>query len=215
MGRVLTMGVGSFVRGMFGPYEHWISETYRSLFIDIENIAERMHQWTPAPNRILEVGCGEGAVTERLRATYPDAEITGIDIMPRVGRLYRGTLDRVRFIQCPVQDIAASEPGLYDLVVLCDVIHHVPFAFRQGLLDAIRTTLAPSGTLVFKDWERNFTPIHWLCHASDRWITGDRVSYMTRGEMRGQLARCFGESALVAEARVAPWRNNIAILVRP
>ena len=160
------------------------------------------------------MGCGEGAVTQRLNATYPDAKITAIDITPRVGRLYRGLRDNVRFAQCGVQEIAATESGQYDLVVLSDVLHHVPLELRRGLLEAVRAALAPKGTLVFKDWQRNGAPIHWLCYASDRWLTGDRISYMTRTEMRECLALAFGESALVAEARVAPWWNNIATLVR-
>jgi 2-polyprenyl-3-methyl-5-hydroxy-6-metoxy-1,4-benzoquinol methylase len=200
---------------MFGPYERWVTEAYRAFYVDIASFAEQIRRWTPVAKRVLEVGCGEGAVTERLRAAYPDAEITGIDITPRVGRLYRGSLDGVRFVQCSVQEIAKTEPGLYDLVVLSDVLHHVPIPVRKDLLNAIRTTLAPGGALVFKEWERNFTPVHWLCHASDRWLTGDHVSYMTRVEMREQLARSFGGAALVAEARIAPWRNNIATLVRP
>jgi 2-polyprenyl-6-hydroxyphenyl methylase/3-demethylubiquinone-9 3-methyltransferase len=174
-----------------------------------------MRQWKPRADRILEVGCGEGAVTQRLKTSYPDAKITAIDITPRVGRLYRGLLDNVRFIRCDVQDIAATESGQYDLVVLSDVLHHVPLELRQGLLDAVRTALAPDGTFVFKDWQRSCTPIHWLCYASDRWLTGDRISYMTRNEMRERLALAFGDAALVDEARVAPWWNNIATLVRP
>ena len=209
------MGIGPFIRSMFGPYEHRLSEVYRSLYIDVDAFAERMRQWTPTAKRILEVGCGEGAVTERLKAIYPDADITAIDVTPRVGRLYAGSSDSVRFVQCTVQQIAATEPGQYDLAVLADVLHHVPVEFRQGLLEAIRVTLLPGGALVFKDWERSFTPIHWICYASDRWLTGDRIVYMTRDEMRERLAHSFGEAALVAEARVAPWWNNIAILVRP
>ncbi|MGA3402674.1 MAG: class I SAM-dependent methyltransferase [Acetobacteraceae bacterium] len=203
------------IRGMFGPYERWISDGYRALYLDIGDLAERVHQWRPVARKILEVGCGEGAVTEQLHATYPTAEITSIDITPRLGRLYRGSRDGVRFIQCHVQEIAATEPGQYDLVVLCDVLHHVPAASRQELLDAIRITMASGGVFIFKDWERNATPIHWLCHASDRWLTGDRISYMTRAEMRETLVRSFGEPALVAEASVARWRNNIVTLVRP
>lgn len=208
------MTIGPVIRGIFGPYERWVSESYRSLYVNIDNFAEQMLQWAPSARRILEVGCGEGAVTERLRTAYPEAEITPKDIMPQVGRLYRGSLDGVRFVRRPVQEIAATEPGQYDMVVLTDVQHHVPIASRQGLLDAIRTTLAPGGTFVFKDWERNHTSIHWLCHASDRWLTGDRVSYMTRAEMRGRLAKSFGEATLIAAASMALWRNNIAILVR-
>jgi SAM-dependent methyltransferase len=200
---------------MFGPYERQISEFYRAIFIDIDAFVEVIVQWSPAPNRILEVGCGEGSVTQRLHAAYPAAEITAIDITPRVGRLYRGSFERVRFMKRTVQDIAAAEPGQYDLVVLSDVLHHVPLELRQGLLDAIRTALAPNGTLVFKDWQKNHAPIHWLCHASDRWLTGDRISYMTREEMRVRLARSFGAGALLAEALIGPWWNNLAILVRP
>jgi 2-polyprenyl-3-methyl-5-hydroxy-6-metoxy-1,4-benzoquinol methylase len=209
------MAIGPLVRGLFGPYEHWISATYRSIFIDIDDLAGRMCQWKPTAKRILEVGCGEGAVTERLRAAYPDAAITAIDITPRAGRLYRGSRDGVRFVQCPVQDVAATKPGQYDLVILSDVLHHVPAPLRQGLFDAIRATLAPGGVFVFKDWERSFTPFHWLCYAADRWITGDRVHYMKRTEMREGLARSFGQCALLEEARITPRWNNLAILVRP
>jgi len=200
---------------MFGPYERQISEAYRSIYIDIDAFVELTHQWKPKANKILEVGCGEGAVTQRLSAAYPDAKITAIDISPRVGRLYRGLLNDVRFVRCGVQEIAARESGQYDLVVLSDVLHHVPLELRQGILDSVRTVLAPKGTFVFKDWQRNNTPIHWLCYASDRWLTGDRISYMTRNEMRECLALTFGEAALVGEARVGPWWNNIASLVRP
>jgi SAM-dependent methyltransferase len=158
---------------------------------------------------------GEGALAARLRAAYPQASITAIDITPRVGRLYGGPAGGVRFLQCDIEHIAATEAGRFDLVLLCDVLHHVPRGLRHGLLDAIRTTLAPGGTFIFKDWERNHAPIHWLCYASDRWLTGDRISYLTGREMREILAASFGAAALGDEARIAPWWNNIATVVRP
>lgn len=209
------MSIGPFIRRMFGPYERQVGEVYRSLYIDIDAFVELMRRWNPNAARILEVGCGEGAVTERLNFAYPDAKITAIDITPRVGRLYNGSPESVRFIRCTVQEIAAAESGQYDLVVLSDVLHHVPVEFRQELLDAIRAALTPRGTFVFKDWERNYSLIHWLSYASDRWLTGDRISYMTRKEMRERLVHSFGNAALVAEARVRPRWNNLAILVRP
>jgi 2-polyprenyl-3-methyl-5-hydroxy-6-metoxy-1,4-benzoquinol methylase len=209
------MNIGPLIRRMFGPYERQISDAYRSIYIDIDGLVEQMRQWQPNAKGILEVGCGEGAVTQRLIKAYPGAKITAIDITPHVGRLYAGPREDVRFMRCDIQELAATESEKYDLVVLCDVLHHVPFELRQGLLDAVRGVLAPQGALIFKDWQRNHTPIHWLCYASDRWLTGDRIRFMTRDEMRGGLARSFGEGALVAEARVAPWWNNIATLVRP
>ncbi len=209
------MPIGPIVRRAFGPFEHRITEAYRSLYVDLDDYVAAVRAWVPEAREILEVGCGEGAVTERLVAAYPDARLTAIDITPRVGRLYRGPTERVRFLQRTVQEIAEEEPGRYDLAMIADVVHHVPTALRKGLLDAVKGALAPGGILIFKEWERTRTPIHWMCVASDRWLTGDRVSFMSREEGRAALAGSFGEKALIDERRVAPWRNNIMTLVRP
>ena len=174
---------------------------------------ELMQRWKPVASEILEVGCGEGAVTERLKITYPNSKITAIDITPRIGRLYRGSRCDVEFIQTDVRDVAKKKPEHYDFVVLSDVLHHVPIESRQGLLDSIRALLAPKGSFIFKDWQRNHAPIHWLCYASDRFLTGDMIDYMTRQEMRRLLEASFGPDALVGEARIRPWWNNIATLV--
>jgi SAM-dependent methyltransferase len=207
------MPLGPRIREMFGPYEHQLGEIYRSVFVDIDAFVEQILAWKPTAARILEVGCGEGAVTERLTSRYPSASVTAIDVSPRLGRLYRGSVHRLQFIRCTAQEVAAAQPGEYDLVVLADVLHHVPVESRQGLLEAIKTALVPGGTFVFKDWQRTFSPIHWLGYASDRWLTGDRISYMSRAEMRERLAHSFGAAALISEATVPPWRNNIATLV--
>jgi 2-polyprenyl-3-methyl-5-hydroxy-6-metoxy-1,4-benzoquinol methylase len=207
------MNIGPIVRGAFGSHERLVSETYRSIFFNIDAFVAQMHRWRPSARKILEVGCGEGAMTERLVRAYPDAEITAIDITPRIGRLFSGNIDRVNFVQRTVEEVARVEAGEYDLVVLCDVLHHVSLAHRQKLLNAIRTTLAGNGALIFKDWEKSVTAIHLLGYISDRWISGDLVGYMTRIEMRKYLEISFGVTALTEEARISPWQNNIATLV--
>jgi SAM-dependent methyltransferase len=209
------MSIGASIRRMFGPFERQVSEAYRSIYLDIDEFVELVRRWSPYPGRILEVGCGEGTVTKRLQSAFPNAHITAIDVTSRIGRLYQGPQAGVCFAQCDIREIAASKAGAFDLVVLCDVLHHVPLGSRQRLLDAIPATLAPHGSFIFKDWQRSNTPIHWLCYASDRWLTGDRIGYMTRYEMRQHLALSFGAGALVDETRVSPRWNNLAILVRP
>jgi 2-polyprenyl-3-methyl-5-hydroxy-6-metoxy-1,4-benzoquinol methylase len=207
------MAIGAFVRRCFGRHERWVSEAYRSIFIDIDAFVDRLTVWAPQATRILEVGCGEGAVTERLVAAFPGAEITGIDIVPHLGRLYAGRSDRARFVQITVQELAKVEPGSYDLIVLADVLHHVPLGIRAELMAAIRQLLAPHGRFAIKEWERNYSPIYWLGYLSDRWITGDRIRYLTRQEAHRQIDAAFGSAARIDEARIAPWRTNIATLV--
>jgi len=202
------------IRRLFGPYEHWVSETYRRIFIDLDDFAELLRNWVPQAQRILEVGCGEGAMTERIAKIYPQAHVTAIDITPKVGRLFRGPTSNVTFSQETVENVAVREPGSFDLVVLSDVLHHVPPAARESLMNAIAQAMTPGGSLVFKDWVISSSPIHWLCDTSDRYLTGDDVAYFTMDSINTLLIRSFGSGSIRQIDTVHPWKNNVAVLVQ-
>jgi 2-polyprenyl-6-hydroxyphenyl methylase/3-demethylubiquinone-9 3-methyltransferase len=207
------MSLGAMVRRSFGPYEPQIADLYRKIFIDLDAFVDQMRAWTDA-TRILEIGAGEGVVTERLLVRYPTARITAIDIAPSVGRLFRGDPSRVEFRQAPVDDVVATQPASFDLVILADVIHHVPVALRAGILVRARAALKPGGMMVFKDWTRRPTPIHLACALSDRLLTGDDVHYLNEAELRALARKTFGDDAIIAEGYVRPWKNNFAMLLR-
>jgi 2-polyprenyl-6-hydroxyphenyl methylase/3-demethylubiquinone-9 3-methyltransferase len=200
---------------MFGRHEKGVSELWRAGFIDLDAFFAQVRDWVPEASRILEIGCGEGAGTERLAASYPNSSILAIDIADNIGRLYGGYTESVQFRQVTVQELAVEQSGMFDLIVLCDVLHHIPSSLRMEILAASRALLGPGGSFVFKDWERNATPIHWACHTSDRWLTGDRVEYLTPHEAEALLDRSFAPSSIRGRARIKPWRNNFALLLQP
>jgi 2-polyprenyl-6-hydroxyphenyl methylase/3-demethylubiquinone-9 3-methyltransferase len=205
------MSIGTTVRALFGPAEPMIARAYRRIFVDVEALARAVAAEV-TPRRVLEVGAGEGQFTEALARALPGAELHGIDITARVGRLYRGARDRVTFSERTVERMAAERPGQFDLVIACDVLHHVPPGSREAFLESCGRCVAPGGTLVLKDWERRPTPIHALAWSSDRFITQDRIHYLSADELRASLGAAFGP--VVAEARVGPWRNNLALFAR-
>jgi 2-polyprenyl-6-hydroxyphenyl methylase/3-demethylubiquinone-9 3-methyltransferase len=207
------MALGSAVRRLFGPHEYLVAALYRAVFLDIEDYAELIRRWVPEARTILEVGCGEGAVTERLASLYPEARVTAIDITPSVGRLYRGRREGVDFRQTTIQAVAAEQPQAFDFIVLSDVLHHVPDGLRAGILEAIGDALAPGGAFLFKDWERRATPIHWLCYASDRWLTGDRIRYLREDEAHRLVTSALPGGRIAETARIRPWDSNFAMLV--
>jgi 2-polyprenyl-3-methyl-5-hydroxy-6-metoxy-1,4-benzoquinol methylase len=206
--------IGSRIRRLFGPYERSVAEAYRHIFVDLDEFAQRMIAWIPQAQKILEVGCGEGAMTERIARIYPTASVTAIDITPNVGRLFRGRSSGVTFRQETVEALAAREPAAFDLIVLADVIHHVPAEGRLSLMRAIEQALTPNGSLVFKDWIVSSAPIHWLSLMSDRHLTGDDVAYPTMGDIETLLAGVFGPGNICLTDTVPPWRNNVMLLVR-
>ncbi len=209
------MPLGPALRRLLGPIERPVADAYRRFFVDLDQLAGQIRRWVPAPRLILEVGCGEGAVIGRLVHLYPDAHITGIDVSPAVGRLYAGPRTRVEFRCQTLAAFAAGAPPSIDLILIADIMHHVPVPLRRGLLSDAHALLSSGGVLVFKDWARTRSLAHWLCYASDRYITGDAVSYGTAGEFRGMIESEFGAGSIRDEALIRPWRNNFAFLVRP
>lgn len=202
------MPLGSAVRKLFGRHEHRVAELYREMFMSVTDYGEQVTKLVESPRRILEIGGGEGAVTEVLAARFPDAEILSIDISPRIGRLYRGRHEGVTFRETTIQEVAVEKPGAFDLVTLSDVLHHVPHDLRQEVLAAAASCVAPGGRFLLKDWGRAPTPIHWLCHAGDRFLTGDRVAYLTPDEANAIIKQSAPKLTPAGRATIRPWRNN-------
>lgn len=207
------MAVGPRIRAQFGRWEVPVTNLYRACFFDLDSLVRRVRAWAPA-SRILEIGCGEGALTDRLSTAYPDAHITGIDVTPRVGRLYQGDRARVTFLEATIQDFARSHESAFDLVVLCDVLHHVPWEMHRELLAAAKKTLKAGGRLVLKEWEKGRNPIHVLAYLSDRYLTGDRVRFGTADYFRPLVHEIVGAESIEQEFRVLPWRNNLVFFAR-
>lgn len=207
------MPIGTTVRKLFGSKERFVAETYRRMFLNLDHLATVLRSWKPNASNILEVGCGEGAITERLVSIYPTAFITSIDISPNPGRLYSGPQNRVVFLKETVESVSVRCPAQFDLVVLCDVIHHVPLEARNSLLNSIRTTLSVHASFVLKDWTRTLSLIHALAFSSDRFLTGDEVSFLTSDELRSLVSSIFGVDSIRAATTIRPWDNNLALLI--
>lgn len=207
------MPIGPAIRSALGPFERSLSAAYRRIFVRLDSLVALTREWSPAA-RILEVGCGEGELTERLSRGYPAATLTGIDITPKVGRLFRGDRSRVTFHHYTLHDFVAEHPAEFDLVLIADVLHHAPWPLHRQLLMDAKAALAPGGRFVLKDWERRRNPIHCLNWLSDRFLTGDRVRYGTAVEFRRLVEEVFGDGTIVWEGRIPPWQNNIVFFVQ-
>jgi SAM-dependent methyltransferase len=108
-----------------------------------------------APPRILDLGTGTGAAARVLARRFPDAEVAGVDLAPKVVEEARALLPadlagRVRF---EVGDASTleSEPGAFDLVVLLNMI---PF------FEELARVTAPGGTVIFAFSSGPETPIY-------------------------------------------------------
>ncbi len=210
------MPLGSKVRKSLGRWEPLAIQMYRDRFIDLAALAVTIASVAPCAKRVLEIGCGDGAMAAALRRSLPECEILGIDPgAPSPGRLYDGNRQGVVFRAISTSEVSAEEQEPFDLVVLCDVVHHVADEERQQiLLDASRL-VAPGGTVAIKEWERQSGLGYYAAYGADRWVSGDAtVRFMWRPELQDMLDAAMPGWITTCEARIPPRRANLLLTLR-
>lgn len=96
--------------------------------------------------RVLELGVGTGTLTALVLTEFPQAEITGIDLSPRMIEHARAKLrphrDRVDLV---AGDLGSFEEQPYDVVLSALAIHHLSDPAKWRLFRRIHRNLSRGG----------------------------------------------------------------------
>jgi 2-polyprenyl-6-hydroxyphenyl methylase/3-demethylubiquinone-9 3-methyltransferase len=105
--------------------------------------------------RVVDVGCGGGILTEAMAAR--GADVLGIDLAPRslkVAELHAlESGARVRYELLAAEDLAAREPGTFDVVTCMEMLEHVPDP--ASTIKACAQMVRPGGCVFFSTINRN------------------------------------------------------------
>ncbi|HEU0104075.1 MAG TPA: methyltransferase [Mycobacteriales bacterium] len=93
-----------------------------------------------ATGTLVDLGCGSGAVTRRLRAALPDATVVGADVDPELLAHVDPPVALIEDGRCPL-------PGAADDVLVRYVAQHLDALARAGLWALARRLLRPGGRL--------------------------------------------------------------------
>ena len=105
--------------------------------------------------RVVDVGCGGGILAESMAAR--GADVTGIDLSEKplsvaaLHGLESGIA--VRYECIAAEDLAAREPGAYDVVTCMEMLEHVPDP--GSVVRACATLVRPGGHVFFSTINRN------------------------------------------------------------
>lgn len=99
--------------------------------------------------RVLEIGCGIGTVTSLLAKANTKGFVLGVDISPKSIEHARRNLAKQKHVRFLVSDMSEfRETERFDLVVLPDVIEHIPVEQHPALFATIAAHLAPNGRVL-------------------------------------------------------------------
>lgn len=98
-------------------------------------------------HRVLEIGCGIGTLTQLMAEELgPGGSILAQDLSPRSIEVARGRLASFSNVRLEAADVLTSELAeRFDVVVLPDVIEHIPLKFHRALFERIAAWVEPSG----------------------------------------------------------------------
>lgn len=108
-----------------------------------------------AEQQLLDVGCGGGILCEAM--AQRGAIVSGIDMgeaplsVAKLHQLESGVA--VNYRQSTAEQLAASEPGHYDIVTCLEMLEHVPDP--GSVIQACATLVKPGGDLYFSTINRN------------------------------------------------------------
>ena len=125
----------------------------------VEVLTRWFAELIPPTVRVLDVGCGDGAVSSVLQAKRPDVRVQGIDVLPR------------EHTHVPVQIFDGMHfpfpDSSFDVVMFSDVLHHTEdpsVLLREAqrvtaqhvlIKDHYRKGFAAGARLRFMDWVGN------------------------------------------------------------
>lgn len=137
-----------------GPYVLRKMMHYRILICPFERLIQHV-----APGAsVLDVGCGSGlflallsGTVEKITGVGFDSSIPAIEVAGRMAEQVKLSElgAELRFIQL---DVSAPWPdGLFDVVSLVDVLHHVPPSEQRSVIQTATAHVKPGGLLLYKD----------------------------------------------------------------
>jgi SAM-dependent methyltransferase/acyl carrier protein len=177
-----------------------------------------------APESVLEIGCGTGAIARRLRRSCTD--YTGTDISEAALRAVARTCPDATLLHGDATDLRQLADRTYDTVVLNSVVQYFPGrAYLERVLDAIVPLAAPGGRIIVGD-VRNLALLRafHLSAQATNWKSGSipreelaaRTNWFSRQEEELLVSpRLFSELPLrhpsIASVAVVPkrgWADN-------
>lgn len=199
------MTIGQFGRKIFGKkYAPIVGRVYRSFFVDLGKVVNSILPHIPKGAMIVDVGGGDGEPLNYLLSQRHDVNVKLIDRSLCIGgSLKKEYSNRVELYPgTSMSEIAIKVKHKLDVILILDVIHHIPAETRKGFFSELRTMIGDRNNevrIIIKDLEPGYFRSS-LGRIADRYITGDKkVSFIGCAAVSNMMLEAFGNTIVIEE----------------
>ena len=149
--------------------QSWAGRLYTEIKLLILPLRE-MSEQLPTRGVILDMGCGFGYVSNYLSLHSPERMVIANDPeAPRIA-VARDTVGNRRNIEFLAIDSRQIDRCDFDGASVTDVLHHVPFAEQQALIDDLFRKLKPGCRLVIRETDKRFALRYYVFNCALEWL---------------------------------------------
>ena len=162
-------------------------------------LAGHIAPWLPPGARVLDVGCGDGALAEAIVQMRPDVQISGVDVLVRpTARIAVAAFDGAKI---PHAD------GSFNTALLVDVLHHTetPEVLLREVRRVARRVVVKDHTLTGWLAGPTLRVMDWVGNATH----GVALPYNYRTEAH------WRETFASLSLRIEEWRSDLRLYPWP
>jgi len=166
----------------------------------------------PATGRIYDIGCGAGLLSNFAVISSDKRNITGIDLSEdRINIAKKSVLGRknVSFEKADVMKFDFVSP---DVVMACDVLHHMSYADQESLLRRIYKSLGAGGIVLIQDIDKRPWHKYLFGLLADRIINNMAPAYYRTEKEFMSLLKDIGFE--VESSHIDKWYPTPSILLK-
>jgi SAM-dependent methyltransferase len=188
---------------------HLFGSSLRSvLFKGLPDVAnEHLHDWhrrvildfiqEKDRLKILDVGCGYGRLSIPIIEKFPDADITGVDIIENYVKLYKDNTHHPAFVGA-VENLP-PELGTFDYIICVTVLMYLDgWNLKKAILNLL-FHLKPGGQLILIEpyfsgnlFQTGFGLLTFLINRTQKGIFNTRGRHFRKGEIENLFGKAGG-----------------------
>lgn len=190
-------------------------EKFLSNFKFWEEPYEVVNKMIPKSGMIVELGCGEGLLTNYLAISEPKRKIIGYELVPE--RL-ESAKKKIKNTTYKVADVTKLALPKADIFILFHVLHHLPSkASQEKLLTDIKKALNKNGKLIIVDVHVSFDIKYLAAWIADHFLVPwvfekrfyTRAFFRTAREWKLLLKKTGYKTKTKIETQGRPFPNII------